>query len=39
MRDEILIGACSAQPRGVQYASKSANRVTSMSTSHLVAET
>ena len=39
IRELVLIGACSAYPRGVQYASKSRNRLTSRSTSHLVAET
>ena len=39
MREENLIGASAAYPRVVQYALKSENFVTSMSTSHLVAET
>ncbi len=39
IRDAILTGPFSLQPRSVQYAEKSANFVTSMSTTHLHAET
>ena len=38
-RAMVLIGPRSDQPRWVQYALLSANRVTSRSTTHLVAET
>ena len=39
IRDAIFTGPCSAQPLPVQYASNSSNRVTSMSTTHLHADT
>ena len=39
MREDILTGPFSPQPRVVQYASMSSKRVTSMSTTHLHAET
>ena len=39
MRDAVLIGPSADQPRSVQYALKSSNRVTSMSVTHLVADT
>ena len=38
-RDEILTGPCSPQPRSVQYAEISSKLVTSMSTTHLHADT
>lgn len=39
IREDVLIGARTEYPRVDQYALKSANRVTSRSTSHLVADT
>ena len=39
IRDWVLIGACSAQPRCTQYASRAAKVVSSRSVSHFVAET
>ena len=39
IRDSVLIGACCAQPRGIQYALKSAKLVSSSSVSHFVADT
>ena len=39
IRDSVLIGACFAHPRLTQYGSKASNVVSSMSASHLVAET
>ena len=39
MRDDIFTGACSAQPLSIQYAEMSSKRVTSMSTTHLHADT
>ena len=39
MREAILTGPCSDQPRSVQNAATSENRVTSKSTTHFVAET
>src|SRR6266545_8099181 len=39
MRDWVLIGPSSDQPRGVQYASNRSNRLTSSDITHLVAET
>ena len=39
IREAIFTGPSSDQPRSVQYAEMSANRVTSMSTTHLHAET
>lgn len=39
MRDWVLIGPWADQPRGTQYASKSANRVSSSSVTHLQADT
>ena len=39
IRDSVLIGACCDQPRGTQYASKSANRDSSISVIHLQALT
>ena len=38
-RDDIFTGPFSPQPRSVQYAEMSSKRVTSMSTTHLHAET
>ncbi len=38
-RDSVLTGPRTDQPRSVQYALNSSKRVTSRSTSHLVAET
>jgi hypothetical protein len=37
--DSVLIGACCDQPRCTQYALAAANVVTSMSVTHLVADT
>src|SRR5712691_9328449 len=39
IRDSVLIGACCDQPRCVQYAENAGNVVTSMSTTHLHADT
>ena len=39
IRDWVLIGACCAQPRRIQYASNASNVVSSRSTIHFVAET
>lgn len=39
IRDSVLIGACCDQPRCVQYAVNAPNVVTSMSTTHLHADT
>ena len=39
MRDWVLIGPSLAQPRGIQYPSKASQVVSSISVSHLVADT